>query len=54
MPEHKEGKEKKNGVHVKVTDLDTGRELFSQELTTESLRRGWCCCTTCCTTYPLE
>lgn len=45
MPEHKGGLEKKQGVSVKVTDLETGRELFSQELTPEF---ALCCCCSCC------
>jgi hypothetical protein len=49
MPEHKEGKEKKKGVHVKVTDLETGRELFSQELKTGFAA---CCTCTCCSNPP--
>jgi hypothetical protein len=38
--------EKKQGVIVKVTDLETGRELFTQEHTTVDF--ALCCCTTCC------
>lgn len=45
MPEHKGGLEKKQGVSVKVTDFETGRELFSQELAPEF---ALCCCCTCC------
>jgi hypothetical protein len=37
--------EKKQGVVVRVTDLETGRELFSQEHTVDF---ALCCCTTCC------
>jgi hypothetical protein len=44
MPEHKL-EEKKKGVSVKVTDLETGKELFSQELSPEF---ALCCCCSCC------
>jgi len=41
MPE-----EKKKGIHVKVVDLETGKELFSQELVPGL---AYCCS---CTTAP--
>lgn len=44
MAEGSEGQGRK-GVTVKVTDLETGRELYSQEMTPEF---ALCCCTTCC------
>lgn len=37
--------DKKKGVQVRVVDLETGRELFSQEVIPEF---ALCCCTTCC------
>jgi len=46
MPE-----EKKKGIHVKVTDLETGKELFSHELLPTF---GYCCsCTTGCGCIPV-
>jgi len=42
MPE-----EKKKGIHVKVVDLETGRELFSQEVVPGfGFCWNYCCCTT--------
>jgi len=43
MPE-----EKKKGVHVKIVDLDTGKELFSQEIA-PTLAYCYCCWWYCCT-----
>jgi hypothetical protein len=37
--------EAKKGVHVRVIDLETGRELYSQELSPDF---ALCCCCTCC------
>jgi hypothetical protein len=46
MAEKTEQPHKGYRVTVKVTDLETGRELSSQESVTPEF--ALCCCTTCC------